>query len=323
VKAAAVTALVLGLLPSAAIGEGSGLAAAQAGSGLVDSRTAELASLPAVTLEPSPESRPPYRVGDSIVLRLKDPPAGAKRLEYPAPAKDLAEAGWATSFPERAEVKIVPIKPGTRTLPALVVRGANDVPIARTEPWTVEVASGIAADDPNPAQPAEAPPPVSLPFPWRYAAGAGLLALALLGGIVYGLVRLSRRPAAPLPPVPAAPPKPDHEIALEALASIAKSGFGQGLHKPYHFAISETMKSYLGSRYGFDAPERTSGEIVSRLEELKVGDKLIDRVESLFQRLDRVKFTDHVPDAPAAQAVLQDARQLVLATQRRPAHAAQ
>src|SRR5690606_24789418 len=103
---------------------------------------------------------------------------------------------------------------GVRVLPPLEVLGPQGKVIARTEAWSVEAASAISADDPDPATPEGALPPMALPFPWQYAIAAGVLAALLLAGLVFLVLRLSRRTASALPPLPAGPARPEHEVAL-------------------------------------------------------------------------------------------------------------
>jgi hypothetical protein len=277
-----------------------------------------VAALPEFELKADDAPDGGWRVGDAIVLRPVSPPVELRKLRFPGEAGALTRAGWASHFPDRPEVKVVPLKPGALTLPVLRLVADRDREIGRTRPLTIEVASAIAVDDPNPTQPVDAPPPLELPFPWQYLAAAALLALALLGGVLYALVRWSRARRAPMPVAPAAP-RPEHEIALAALEAVARAGhLARGEHKRHYFAVSEILKTYLGARFEFDAPERTSGEIVAHLEgERRLDPAGLDRLESLLARLDRVKFTDHVPGAEDGASVITDARRLVHETRRR------
>lgn len=265
--------------------------------------------LPAYDLER--EGNAPIKVGD----QLKMNPVGFKGegvLSLPPGSASLSEQGWAL-LPNRV---LVPLKPGDLTLPSLAVSDAQGKPIARTNPLQVKVESNLAANEKR--EPVPMRPPLRLPFPTEIAAAASLLALALLAGIVFLLIRWlrSRRPAAAA--LPASPPKPEDEVALLAFAELEKVGLARkGDFKAHYFRVSEIIKTYIGARYRFDALESTSREILQYLDHRKAtDDQMMDKLESLLERLDLVKFTDHVPAGPEPALVLEDAREWVKVTRR-------
>lgn len=286
--------------------------------------------LPSYDLVPvNPPSK--VRIGDQVDLKVAGfaPQANEKgeTLPYslePAPANAaLEDQGWDVlplrSSGSELKLSVVALKKGELTLGSIIITdGAARV--GRTNPFTLEVQSSISADDPEPTKPADLRPPAELPFPIWIVVLAGAVVLILLGAIIYGLVRLSRRGKRALPPVPAAPPKPEDVVALAALDSLEREAYWlKQQFKPHYFGISETLKSYLAARYGFDARESTSRELVRSLEAMQVSDKVIDRIESLFARLDLVKFTEHQPMPDEARELLDVARKLVFETRKPPA----
>jgi hypothetical protein len=299
--------------------------------------------LPAHELEAiAPPAGQAVRVGDRIRLRIDRLEAqdGALKLEQPPGATEsLQEQGWEIldpSAPSAAPVDptagkagepvldVVVLKGGRITLPSLAIKNAEGKSIGRTNPYQLDVGSAIKADDPKPEEPADLRPPVSLRFPWLLVALAALLLLLVVAGVIYALRRWSqsRKPFV-APPMPAGPPRPEDEVALEALAELERQGLTRkGQFKPHYFALSEILKRYLGARYRFEALESTSREIIGVLEEKRAApDELIDRLEALFETLDRVKFSDHVPPAEEGVSLLALARQLVTATRKPPAPA--
>jgi hypothetical protein len=278
----------------------------------------ELKAYDLAFVKPAPN---PIRVGDKLELKItaaEGIPQGS-RLETPFDESTLAEQGLDITLQEELAALVVPIKPGSLTIPALVIKDPSGATVGRTYPQVIQVVSVIAADDPKAQQPVELKPPVGLKFPWLIAAVIGLAALLLLAAGIHALVRWSRkRRALAQAAIPPAPPRPEDELALEALAAIEKQGLvAIGKHKAHYFGISEVMKKYVGARYGFDALESTTYELIRTLEERKAGSpQILDGYDSLFQRLDQVKFTDHVPGEAEARAALDDARKLVLATRK-------
>lgn len=270
----------------------------------------------------------PVKVGDRIGLKL----AGLKRAGAQDAARDLkvrvppgnsslSDQGWAIlpatkDSPEVFRFIAVPLKAGDLTLPSLAVVDASDKGIARSNPLPIKVESSFGASDKRELVPLRAP--VSISFPVWIMVLVGLLVVAIVTAIVYGIFRWSKRKRKQAALVPSGPPKSEDEVALLALAELEKLGLAKrGDYKRHYFRVSEILKNYIGARYRFDAPESTSREIVVYLEERKaVADGAVDSLESLLTRLDLVKFTDHVPAGPEPLVVLQDAREWVKATRR-------
>ncbi|MCC7440637.1 MAG: hypothetical protein IT285_03325 [Bdellovibrionales bacterium] len=277
-------------------------------------------------IEHRPEGK--LQVGDRLnaVLSLADSgdPAGDEvELVTPPGQPTLLKEG--ISFAERKEpapgvvqVVIVPLRPGSIQVPALGLRKKGETEyFARTEPFALGVV------DPLPGevdQPTEFFGAVSLKFPLWLIILAGLVALALALGIVYGIYRLARRmrPRS-LPEIPAGPPKSEDETALEALRLLqGKNLATRGAFKELHFGVSDILKQYLGARYRFDALESTTSELMRELESHHAGDTVVDAVETLYERLDLVKFTDHKPSIGECDQALEEARRIVTSTRRPP-----
>jgi hypothetical protein len=156
----------------------------------------------------------------------------------------------------------------------------------------------------------------------------GVGALIVVGAIAYSLYRWNKSRKAALLAKPVEPPKPEDEVALAALAQLEKSGtLERGEFKKHYFKVSEILKNYIGARYGFDAPENTTREMMQNLREAWAkelspesgnGEKRLTGLSELFVQLDRVKFTDYVPASIESQGVVGVAREFVRATRRKP-----
>jgi hypothetical protein len=292
----------------------------------------QFAALPSLDLEiqKGEAGGASVKVGDQLVLKApgaaslaKSGPHGSAsqwKLEIPPGSSPLSEQGWAIlSGGEEFKFIVVPLKAGELLLPALALQDSEGRTFARTNPLRQSVVSSIRSDDPKPQEPAAVRPPVSLVFPWWVLALAGVLVLLAIGAAIYGMIRWSRknRKAAPVQ-LPPQPVLPEDEIALLAFQEVEKEGSAtKGHYKKHYFRISEILKAYVGARYGFDALESTSGEIILSLEKKSgLPESLIDALEELFGRLDLVKFTDHAPTLDDSHLVMKDARAFVLSTRR-------
>ncbi len=140
-------------------------------------------------------------------------------------------------------------------------------------------------------------PPEDVPVrSYRLLWALGLaLALAALAYAAYrGLMRRRRRPPAPAPLAPL-----DIRI-LAALEALRKEGLpAQGRAREFYFRLSEIARAYLGERYGFEALECTSAELLEAVHKLKARALPTDELRRFVAEADLVKFAK--APAPAAQ----------------------
>lgn len=293
--------------------------------------------LPAHELESGPLAKK-IRVGDTLqfTVRGADP---ALKAQLPPGAPAEAAEGWALvpadtalsaavspvpGAPVELRLSIVLTRPGDLKIPSLVLVDPSGKAVARTNPWSLpggaQVASVLDPQDPKAQEPVPAIPPLHLRFPIWLAVVLVVLALGAIAGAVYAAILWNRRRPKKVEPEKKEIPLPEDEAALKALSELEKTPhLRRGEYKKFYFALSEILKAYLGARYRFDAPESTSREIIAVLEERKsVSDGVLDRLETLLQLLDRVKFTDHAPEQGEPERLLAESRELVLGTRRPP-----
>jgi hypothetical protein len=292
----------------------------------------------------SPVAGGSFKVGDQIEFRIAsiaiDSTAGTLQdltLSPRDPNLSLDEHGWDLSdhfshrvvSPGLSELRFsaIPLKPGKLELPALVLKRTDGKEVASTQPLLVEVGSAIPSSDLEPQQPAENEPPLGLGFPLFIVCFIVVSVFVLCGALVYAIWRLwkKRQPQSARPLVEV---RPEDTVALEALMRLEKSTLLQeGAYKKFYFSISEILKTYIGARFGMDAPESTTRELMVTLTELAskgadfsggVSDPLIGDLRKTFHQLDRVKFTDYQPEPNEGGVVLSEARTFVMATRRVP-----
>ena len=141
------------------------------------------------------------------------------------------------------------------------------------------------------------PPTPIIRFPWTahekwvFAGLCGLILLgvALVGLGIWLLIRHYRRKALE------AVPDPAHIVALRKIDAYRSDSYWKPeRQKSFYSGITDALKEYIGSRYGFDAPEMTSGEVLRHLKkETDLDRDLRDGLGHLFEVADYVKFARH------------------------------
>jgi hypothetical protein len=137
----------------------------------------------------------------------------------------------------------------------------------------------------------------------------GLLAGAVLAGLVWLWLKRPRK----LPPPP--PPRPPWEVAFEELSALK----GLELLRAQRFAdfyakVSDTVRKYLGGRYGYDGLECTTREAVSQLQRQGIGHSIFHSINEFLAQADLVKFARLTPSEPECLNALQNAETIVTAT---------
>lgn len=91
------------------------------------------------------------------------------------------------------------------------------------------------------------------------------------------------------------PKLPAHIIAINKIEQIKNEKIWQkGLSKEYYTELTDILRSYLVDRFGINAKEMTSGEIIDKLMSSK--DILsISELKELFETADLVKFAKLIP----------------------------
>ncbi|NOY76320.1 MAG: protein BatD [Calditrichaeota bacterium] len=160
-------------------------------------------------------------------------------------------------------------------------------------------------------------PPVEIPFDWhpyvKYGLW-GLLGLIILGALIYFWVR--KRSGKPLIPVKTEPPRPPHELALEALEHLQHSDLlEKGQVKAYYSEVSEIIRRYIGGRFGVDALDLTSSELLRELKAIPISDEHVQLMTEFTELCDLVKFAKYNPEDEENQKVIDWAFQFVRETQ--------
>lgn len=238
--------------------------------------------------------------------------------EAAGPAIERRESGDRAQTTVRIGFVPLPSKPGRNRieippLPISVARASGDVLVLCTAPHAVTIEDPIAnASDPKPKP---NPPPRPQREEWTFAKNAFFVALiALLAGALatFLIGRFLRRPK-PVPPPP--PPRPPWEVALEELYDVRHAGLvAEGRFAEHFDRVSDTLRKYLGARFGFDGLESTTREALFVLRRTTPRIPVLDTIESFLQNADLVKFARLTPSAEECELALTRAETVVRAT---------
>lgn len=239
-------------------------------------------------------------------------------------AARLSDAPPDPAHPDRVttilELPLValPEKPGRSVLvlpplPVAVSRSNGEIETACTS------VHAITVDDPTASTPDAKPKPNPPPRPQReewtalekaLEATAAVLVLAI--ALAYAMYRWSKRPR-PVPPPP--PPRPAWEVALEKLDEIRHAGLlDQKRYDEYFDRVSDTVRQYLGARFGFDGLESTTDEVMTALKRAPDAQPFYAEIGSFCRECDLVKFANMTPDLSDCSRALDAGEKIVKTT---------
>lgn len=142
------------------------------------------------------------------------------------------------------------------------------------------------------------------PFQWREWSGIFLLSfiiILLLCAVFYLRIRLNdNKPV--LKKIRFVKKVPPHQRAMNEIEKIKSERMTSSEdQKTYYTRLTDTIRKYIEERFGFDAMEMTSSEIIGRLQKSEEKDKLKE-LKELFTTADLVKFakyTTHISENDA------------------------
>jgi hypothetical protein len=206
-----------------------------------------------------------------------------------------------------ADLELITLDLEEARLPAAEVRfrtPSGDTLSAFTDEVTVPVrALATAGGELKPLK-----EPWTAPADYRWMIIAAALVI-LAAGASYLLWKKRRRRVVVKQPVPELPAD---FVALRELRRIENLKLLEaGEFKRYYTLITDAMRNYIEKRFGVDALDRTTGEILRDLERKR---KRVDDLEQLLQESDLVKFAKFIPPQSTAQEAMTTAREIVAKT---------
>lgn len=146
-------------------------------------------------------------------------------------------------------------------------------------------------------QPEQLRPPHGVVEPlFEWSARSELLSLllhALFVFVLWAVYRVSNKKLS-FKKVWVYPPPPAHELALSTFEEIQKQGYNPAHSSELFSALNEAFRLYLKARYGFQATEMTSSEILTYLHQIAPTAHLAGAdLYRFFEWCDWVKFAQY------------------------------
>lgn len=174
-----------------------------------------------------------------------------------------------------------------------LVNGVEIIDVAKPDTQLLNV----PLDPENPEQFFGPKTVMQAPFAWEdwyglMACGALIIPIGIL--LVYLIMRFfDNKPI--IRKVKVEPKLPPHQLAMQEIERIKNEKVWQkGEPKEYYTELTDALRTYIKDRFGFNALEMTSTEIIDKLLEMKDKEALSD-LRELFQTADLVKFAKHNP----------------------------
>lgn len=190
--------------------------------------------------------------------------------------------------------ELQPFETGELQIPRLhlVVESHDTIRRFEVPPQTVVVHGVIDRTGGEPTMKEDARPlPTRHRFSWLRI---GILAALILATIL--AIYLKRRRDRPPPPPP---PKPRDAPDVEALARLqalwAEGLVATGRGREFFFRLTEIARDYVGRRYGFDALEQTTDELLLELRRRPTQGLDYDAFAAFARNADLVKFAKIEP----------------------------
>lgn len=135
------------------------------------------------------------------------------------------------------------------------------------------------------------------PFAWEdwYVAIAAVLLFVPFLLLLIFLIKRIRDDKPIIRKIKVEPKLPPHQVAMQEIERIKSEKIWQkGQPKEYYTELTDALRTYIKERFGFNALEMTSAEIIDKLLETNDKGALTD-LRTLFQTADLVKFAKHNP----------------------------
>ncbi len=161
-------------------------------------------------------------------------------------------------------------------------------------------------------------PPFGEAFDWKWYLPYAYWGLGLLAGVALVILIFYKLTQKKEVVVEKEKPKiPAHIIALAELEKIkTESVWKEGKIKEYYSSISDSIRLYIENRFGINALELTTDEIITAFRSMVVDPVSKDKLQQLLVLSDFVKFAKQIPIEQEHVMALQNAFDFVNGTKR-------
>lgn len=231
-------------------------------------------------------------------------------------AQERSRSDGASESTTTFRVKLAAFQLGALKTPTLTFDVLDGTTQGRqqVEGVAVEVASSLPPDaQEQGASMLDIRPPREVPIP-SYRLLWALAAALLTAALAWLLFRWLKRPRAPKP-VPAVPALPLDVRTRAALDALRQEDLpGQGRVREFYFRLSEVVRGYLGERYGFEALESTTPELLAAVRRLHTPGLPLADLERFAYSSDFARYAKAVPSLDDCKGALEFGYRLVEVT---------
>ncbi len=153
---------------------------------------------------------------------------------------------------------------------------------------------------------------VEQPFEWSWLFLLSVVGCVLILLVIIALAIRLTDPRLITRKVVIMPPTPAHVTAINNINQI-KSKTATTDSKQYYMELTETLRSYIQSRFNFNAREMTTSEIVENLCQMG-NEAALAELKNVLLTADLVKFAKHTTTLPEQDRSLMQALDYVQAT---------
>ena len=204
----------------------------------------------------------------------------------------------------RINYVIAAYKTGQLWIPAIPVHFVRDDSVIAgmtTDSLSVTILSVASGDSLVDIKGLKPPIYFGRKFPWIYV----IIAVVVLA-ILFGWLYKRRRKSEALVKREPVDMRPPWIIAEEKLKRLRESDlFENKEFKLFYLGLTEILRSYIESRYGVDALDRTTSELRAVLSTVSLDQGHLDMFFELFDDADLVKFAKFQPTVAQAEADFQ------------------
>jgi hypothetical protein len=268
----------------------------------------------------------PATVGDPIRLELDISTPAGYQADLPQIEKQIGDFTILEFSPEpqvseaklpgalqhrRAILMVAAYKTGTLTFPPLQIpirTPEGNKAAASSSPVEIQIQSVLSAKDRD-LKDLKKQVEMREPFRWGIWLII-LLTVGVLGISIWYFLKRRKITKAALPKLPLRDP---FEVAEEELKALREGGLPEGsMVKNFYVRLSEIVRRIIEAACAVSAVEQTTLEIMESLERSSRGTAdYRDRLASLLDRCDFVKFAKYLPTKPELETALQDALQFL------------
>ena len=255
-----------------------------------------------------------------LLVTIKAPPAAGARLMLPEDGRlgDFDVLSWeqadtgrdALDIAERRRILVSTFESGSVEFPGLETSYGTRSSVV-TEPIEFQISSLVEGDfDPSDFNDIRGPVD-DLASDAETIWTPGVITATSIGGVIAALAIafvLGRRRKTP--------PRIPHEWALAELARIESEGMSnEGDATLRYERIESVLRWYVAFRFGIDAPDRTSNELVEAIvADMSINDDARAILERIVRGGDRVKFAGGVASSRDCKDALTSTRDFVRET---------